>query len=134
MSKVSKRDFFKMLGFSASAVAIHASQLPKDVAVCDLPAANRVEDSSILPGRFDYVLDARDAIIYDTVEFAPGQVVPHHFRLFQMPWGARCPYSGKLKGTGDTNMDQMGTMPAPNSFWVKRIHITSPFCASTSNT
>ena len=132
--KVSKRDFLKMIGLGAGAtvVATNGSALPTDTAIMPLPTVaagpGAIGTGKIVP-QHDCYLEARDAIIYDSVRFEPGTFLPKRFQLFQVPVGQWCPHRitkyghTYVKGLEDTNMQCHGTFPAPMAFWVKTIHV-----------
>jgi hypothetical protein len=125
--RLSKRDFLKSLGFGAAgtALATAARPLPAEPGLMDNPVIARPPVTNAHGSQYEYLnyLEAVDAILYDRVSFRPGETLPGFMRLFMTPCGTTCPYTGAVKLYSRTNMDLASTLPAPSSFWVKRIHI-----------
>jgi len=121
--RVSKRDFLKMVGLSAGTAVVSANpaHLPKESGIVELPTTECSDKRDFFP-TFS-CLDARDAVLYDSVEFQPGQRIPRLIHMFQYPLGHPCGYSGEIKAIQDTNMYAAGYMPAPMSFWARTIHV-----------
>jgi len=123
--RVSKRDFLKMLGISGAVTGAlarrdHGSMgaPPKvsEPALTPAPEPHSLPDDS-------YWYDAVDDIIYDRVVFQPGATLPDYLRFFSAPVGMTCPHTGIVKTGAHTNMDMCQCLPAPSSFWVRRIHV-----------
>jgi hypothetical protein len=122
--RVSKRDFLKMLGIGSAVTTALAR------AGGDMTAPPKLDEPALTPSpepRGMHVpsdwYDAIDDILYDRVVFPRGALLPTYLRFFSAPIGMQCPHTGIVKMHGHTNLDICSGLPAPNSFWVRRIHV-----------
>lgn len=66
------------------------------------------------------MVDRNTAAVFDRIRFSRG-IEWRRLNFFQVPVGLICPYSGKPKGSSDTNMRGAGMFDPPYDLIVKRI-------------
>lgn len=81
------------------------------------------EPHAIPAAHLPQYLDVQDSILYDRVTFKPGAELPPFIAMFTHSVGCLCPYMNIVKLHCHTNMRANQTLPAPQSFWIRRIHI-----------
>lgn len=129
--KTSRKDFLRLLGGGSTlaGAAVYGTRgpvlwhrtanLPAEAGV--IPAPEQITNPFAgIPEHFETCEER----IYDSIRFLPGQVIPQHWYLFQVPYGQRCPFSGQYKDRSFTNMDMCGMLPAPSSFWIRKINFS----------
>lgn len=115
--KLSKRELLKLIGSGAAAVSLPAmveSRGPDK----ELPASMTSPESV---GHFltESHYDAQEMSLYDSITFRAGQYVSSDIRFFGTTCGQLCPYSCRIKTTGDTDMWMPHKLPAPCMFFVR---------------
>jgi hypothetical protein len=126
--RLSKREFLKSLGIGAAVTSLANSPRAANMgappnlsepALTEAPGPRTLPPSAI-PGDW---FDCEDDILYDRVTFSPGAELPEYVRFFSVSIGHSCPHTGVVKTHSHTNVDIACCLPAPSSFWVRRIHV-----------
>lgn len=134
--KVSKRDFLKLLsgGTAVTAASVAAGSKieprePRPLTHEQVESVNPKLEPAPRAKAFEAlwepgtVFDIVDRIIYDRLQFRPGQVVAANLRFFSTPMWQPCPYTGIVKNKQHTNLCQAGRLSEPSMLWIRRIHL-----------
>jgi hypothetical protein len=129
--RISKRDFLKSLGIGAAVTPALAhsykqtmdATLGKPPYLSEPALADAPEPHAIPVSHLPQFLDMQDSILYDRVTFRPGSLLPPFIAMFTHGVGHLCPHMGIVKLHAHTNMYIPQQLPAPSSFWIRRIHI-----------
>lgn len=121
--KVSKRDFLKLLtaggtvaGLAGTTPATVTPHTTEELAIDD----NHVTPDPTMQYPF---LEAVDNVLFDRFRIEPGQEIPLQIRLFCGPFIDPITGGGAYRSQSQTNMHMGNVLPAPNQYWIQRIHL-----------
>src|SRR5690349_4093438 len=118
--KLSKRDFFKMIGAgSAAAASYPTTDLNGKTTI--VPATNAGIEAVERAVQSAYV-EAVESVLYDRMPMPAGTELPAMFTFFATPFGQVCPVTKQNRSPIHTNLPFCGRLPAPGHFLIQEIH------------